>query len=232
MDRYLLLEYELEDYNYTPASTDNNGSHIAENYTTPFPMIDTFYELGDGKYPKKLDGFFVPPEQSKYATYMYDRCKRYAEGDHEDRFQAKFKDAWLARFKRAWASFVRDVHFHFMISKFDVFDRQLYDMDIDRKENADLIGWVDNRKYHINLFIGSKNGRKNLERKIKRKNNNAIDIIVPLNPVGFKNNVKTEDGTIWLYSTLHIKAIEDLIYNDKSKTTLPDELTEVMLKNR
>lgn len=231
MDRYLLLENELEDYNYEPADNHENGSHIAENYTTPIPLIDTFYELGEGNYPQNTDGFFVPPEQSEYAEYMYRRCRKYAEGDHEERFKPKFKSAWIARFERAWASFVRDVHFYFMTSAFDVFDKQLYDTDIDRKKNADLVGLKNNKTYHISLFVGSRKGTKNLKRKIRTKNNKAIDIIVPLKPSGFRNDVETNGDTIWLYSTLHIKAIEELIKENKSKTMLPDEKTKITLQN-
>lgn len=230
MDRYRLLEKELRDYGYMTAERNKNGYHIAENYGTPYPMLDTFYELGEGKYPENNDGFFLPPEQKEYVDYMFERCQRYAEGEHEDRFSERYRDGWIERFKRAWASFVRDVHFSFLSSSKNIFENQSYSIQEDRNDNADLIGFNNDTTYHVSLFIDSRRGRENLNRKIQNKKNELTkNLIVPLRPDGAKYVVKTEMERIWLYSNSHIDAIEELLSTSNTTVLLDDSKTEVEL---
>ena len=230
MERYRLLEKKLRDYDYETSERNQNGYHIAENHGTPYPMIDTFYELGEGKYPENNDGFFLPPEQKEYVNYMFKRCQRYAEGKHEERFTEKYRDGWIERFKRSWASFVRDVHFSFLSSAKNVFEKQRYTLKEDIENNADLIGVKGNVDYRVSLFIDSKKGRKNLNRKIKDDYDRITkDLIVPLRPDGVKYIVQTQTDKLWLYSNTHIIAVRTLINSTKSSILLEDEKTKIEL---
>lgn len=231
MDRYRLLEKELRDYKYTTATRNENGYHIAENYGTPYPMLDTFYELGEGKYPENNEGFFLPPEQEKYVNYMFERCQRYAEGEHESRFTERYRDGWIERFRRSWASFVRDVHFSFLCSSDGVFDQQRYTIYDDKNKKADLIGVKNDTSYRVSLFIDSKKGRENLNRKIGDNTKGEItrDLIVPLRPNGAKYMVQTQNDKLWLYSNSHIDAVKKLLRESKNSVLLEDEKTEVEL---
>lgn len=230
MDRYRLLEKELRDYNYETAERNENGYHIAENYGTPYPMLDTFYELGEGKYPENTDGFFLPPEQEEYVNYMFERCQRYAEGEHEERFTERYRDGWIERFKRSWASFVRDVHFSFLSSAKNVFEKQEYTIEGDKNKNADLIGVNRNINYRVSLFIDSRKGRQNLNRKIGDNNDEITkDLIVPLRPNGAKYIVQTQTDKLWLYSNSHIEGVRSIINSTETSVILDDEKTEIEL---
>lgn len=215
MQRHNLLEEDLQDYLYESSESDKNGSHIAENYTTPYPMVLTYYEVGEGQYPEKEDGYFLPAEQNDFVSRMFDKCQKYAEGEHADRFSDKHEPGWRERFKRAWASFTRDVHFRFMVSNGRVFDKVHYSIERDRKSKIDLTGYLNGIEYHMHLFVNSASGRKNLRRKINNKSSEATDILVPLSPNGYKKTVRTRGDNLWLYSHQHIESLKDVVHGEE-----------------
>lgn len=217
MERHELLEEDLKDYSYQTAESNKNGSHIAENHTTPYPMVSTYYEIGEGQYPDEQDGYFLPAEQQEFVKEMCQKCQKYAEGIHNDRFSERNNPGWKERFKRSWASFTRDVHFRFLVSSNFVFDTVEYSIKRDRKDNIDLIGHLSNKEYHMHLFIDSSKGRQNLERKISNKSSNAVDILVPLNPNGYKKVIETESDNLWLYTREHVESVREIVNGEDEK---------------
>lgn len=232
MDRSDILEDELKDYSYFQSKNKQNGHHIAENHNTPYPMIDLFYEMGDGHYPDSDKGYFSPPEQDEFADQMFQTCRIYAEGEDEYFFRDRFRNGWIERFRRAWASFVRDVQFAFLCSKYDVFDEQHYSTDMDKKQNTDLSGIKGGIQYRISLFIDSKKGRKNFKKKEKPQvQRREFRVEVPLSPKGHKKVVSTRSDDLWLYGREHIEGLKSTINQDIMKYTLSDEITKIQAYN-
>lgn len=231
MLRYELLEEDLKDYNYQTAEPSKNGDHIAENYTTPYPMVKTYYEVGEGQYPNRQDGYFVPAGQDEFVTKMYDKCLKYSEGEHSKRFKNRHRPAWEERFRRSWASFTRDVHFSFLMASSNIFENTKYSIEEDRKNNADLICEIDDEVYYINLFIDSQKGREKLEQKLN-SGKDRNDIIVPLNPKGYKKTIRTKGDDLWLFSNEHINKIHNLIRKGDNEAIIEHRIENTKIEIR
>jgi hypothetical protein len=194
---------------------------------TPEPMVEVFYNMGDGDFPADPDGDFEPPDQDEFAIEAYERFKRKSE--NKEAFRDENRNAWIKRLKNAWASLIRDVHFSFMMyeeqSSANCFDEVEFDKQKDIEEGIDFLVKNDGVEYHINLFINSKKSRRFLDKKKKYRqpSTDAVAIEVPMQFYGDqKKSIQTEGSELWLYSEEHINGVKEIVLGDEDKVTRND----------
>lgn len=203
----------------------SNSDYINEvdHSETPEPMAYVFYRMSNGDFPEDNNGEFEPPKQNEYAEYAYNYFKENSD-DETEIFDEKYKEAWMQRLKNTWASLIRDVHFSFMMFKRqkenNPFNDVEFDVEKDVEEGVDFIVEEDEKEYHINLFVNSKKSQEFVNKKKKNrhpdKEDNVIEIEVPLDIDGEKKEINTSGSDLWLFSDKHVNAIENLIKNDKT----------------
>lgn len=189
---------------------------------TPEPMAYVFYRISDGEFPEDKNGDFEPPGQHEYAKYAFNYFKENCDEDTEI-FDEKYKQAWMQRLKNTWASLIRDVHFSFMMFKRNkennTFHEVDFDIEKDVEEGVDFMIKEDEKEYHINLFVNSSKSQSFVDQKKKSrhpdKNDNVVEIEVPLDMNGEKKEIETKGSDLWLFSEKHINAIENLIKHNK-----------------
>lgn len=191
---------------------------------TPRPIVELFYEFGDGDFPNDQNAYLEPVRQDLYAHAAYMYCKRHTDNPHN--FREETKNAWLQRFKKAWASITRDLHFSYMMLEYqaehDLYDGAYFSLDKDINEGADFIV-VQDREYHINLFVDSNKSRKFVDKKKSHRQGNKkpIDLEVPMTFNGTKKSLKTSKDDIWLYCDKHVEAVDTVV-----NTLDTDEVTD------
>lgn len=221
-----LEEFLKENVNLDIISGASNMDEV-DMTETPKPMVEVFYNMGDGDFPEDPKGDFHPPDQEEFAVGAYRRFKQ--KSDNKEAFREENREAWIKRLKNAWASLVRDVHFSFMMyeeqSSTNCFDEVKFDKQKDIEEGIDFLIKNEGVEYHINLFINSKKSRRflNKKKKYRQPSTNAVAIEVPMQFYGEqKKSIQTEGSELWLYSEEHIDGIKEIVLGDKEKVTRND----------
>lgn len=190
---------------------------------TPIPILRIFYNMCEGTYPDDMDGSIYPPEQDEFVEEAYSTCKKYAEGDDSKMFTEEFRDSWESRFSKAWVSFIREIHFSFLIQDNYDYDDITYRLE-DDLNGVDLQISSESNKYLINIFINTKKSERFLSTKKKSRHNiDGTDIYVPLNPGGIKTEIKTRKDTVWLYHQKHAEAVDKIITEDEEQVWFENE---------
>lgn len=201
---------------------------------TPQPIVEVFYDLGDGSYPEDQDGDFEPPDKSAFVEHAY---KRFKNSTEDDAFRKENREAWYKRLEKAWASLVRDVHFSYMMFQeqetTECFDDVEFDMERDIEEGVDFVVEKDEKEYHINLFIESQKSRKFIKRKEKYRQpeSDAVGIEVPMHIWGAKRKEfeTKSDENMWLYTEEHVNGIKQIVLGNEDEV-IDDENGKVLCK--
>lgn len=215
---------ENTDIKFSRGTPDNMD--IVDNTRPPIPMVEIFYQLGEGEFPQNEDGDFKPPDQGEFANHAYYIFKNNSTND--EAFREETKRAWMKRLRRTWSSVVRDVHFSFMMyeeqNSSNSFDNISFDIEQDVNDGIDFLIEDNSRKYEINLFVDTSNSRKFLNKKKDHRhdNNDSVEVSVPMKPDGVKKTVSTQGRDLWLYSDEHIEGVKKLIKEDKDEIRSDD----------
>ena len=120
--------------------------------------------------------------------------------ENKNNFTDKVKNSLRslqARAFRAYPSFVRDVHFYYILVESEMFDRVFYHPEVDVKYGIDFVVRYKDKNFGVNCYIEtprSQQGRKKKQfRHSKVKKLIHIDL-----PVHFKGSKKC--GQFYLYS--------------------------------
>jgi len=120
--------------------------------------------------------------------------------ENKNNFSDKVKNslqALQARAFRAYPSFVRDVHFYFILVESKMFDRVFYHPEVDVKYGIDFIVRYKDKNYGVNCYIDTPRSHQGREKKQFRHSKVKKLIHIDL-PVHFKGSKKC--GQFYLYS--------------------------------
>lgn len=136
--------------------------------------------------------------------------------ENKNNFTDKVKKslrALQARAFRAYPSFVRDVHFYYVLVESEMFDRVLYHPDIDIKYGIDFVVRYKEKNFGVNCYIDTPRSQQGREKKQFRhsKVKNLIHIDLP---VHFKGSKKC--GQFYLYSQRELSQLLKILNENNS----------------
>ncbi len=152
--------------------------------TMPPMFIYSFYRF--------IAQFRRLPDQSEFWQFYLT--------ENQANFTEQIKNhlsALQARAFRAYPSFVRDVHFYYLLAESREFDRVLYHPDIDVKYGIDFIVQYRGQYFGVNCYISTPRSFQGREKKQFRHAKLTRLVLVDL-PVHFKGSKKC--GPFYLYS--------------------------------
>lgn len=137
--------------------------------------------------------------------------------------QAKFTDqitshlsALQARAYRAYPSFVRDVHFYYILVESQWFDRVIYHPTIDVKYGIDFIVQYRQQYFGVNCYISTPRSFQGREKKQFRHKKLSRLVLIDL-PVHFKGSKKC--GPFYLYSQRELNQLVALLNQHQSPSS-------------
>lgn len=132
------------------------------------------------------------PTQIEFWNFYYQENKN----NFTDKVKKSLR-ALQARAFRAYPSFVRDIHFYYVLIESEMFDRVLYHPDIDIKYGIDFVVRYKEKNYGINCYIDTPRSHQGREKKQFRHEKLKKLILINL-AVNFKGSKKC--GPFYLYS--------------------------------
>lgn len=152
--------------------------------TMPPMFIDSFYKFV-AHYNR------IPPQTEFWNFYCH---------ENKDNFTDKLKKslrALQARAFRAYPSFVRDIHFYYVLAESNLFDRVFYHPEVDVKYGIDFVVRHKEKNFGVNCYIDTPRSHQGREKKQFRHGKPKNLILIDL-PVNFKGSKKC--GQFYLYS--------------------------------
>lgn len=158
--------------------------NVMEWKTKPPPFIYAFYNFvaENNRIPKQLEywGFYYTQNRNNFSEYI-----------------KKNITLLKARCMRAFPSFVRDIHFYYILKESKRFDEVKYHPKIDIEYGIDFVVKYRGKRFGINCFIDTERSKKGRGKKKFRHSPVTKIVLVDL-PVNFKG-CKT-CGQFFLYS--------------------------------
>ncbi|MFZ5517907.1 MAG: hypothetical protein ACOY90_14780 [Candidatus Zhuqueibacterota bacterium] len=149
------------------------------------------------------------PEQLEYWGYYYTRNKNnFSEYIHKNIQLLK------ARCLRAFPSFVRDIHFYYILQESNCFDAVSYHPKIDVEYGIDFVVTYRGRRFGINCFINTLRSKKGRGKKVSRHNPVTHISLVDL-PVHFKGSKTC--GQFYLYSERELQTLISILSKNFSQ---------------
>jgi len=143
------------------------------------------------------------PEQLEFWGYYYTRNKAsFSEYIHKNIQLLK------ARCLRAFPSFVRDIHFYYILKESKCFDAVSYHPKIDVEYGIDFVVTYRGKRFGINCFINTIRSKKGRGKKALRHNPVTHISLVDL-PVHFKGSKTC--GQFYLYSERELQALISIL---------------------
>lgn len=133
----------------------------------------------------------VPTQAEFWNFYCHENKTNFS-----DKVKKSFR-ALQARAFRAYPSFVRDVHFYYILAESQMFDRVFYHPEVDVKYGIDFIVRYKDKNFGVNCYIDTPRSHQGREKKQFRHEKIKKLILINL-PVNFKGSKKC--GQFFLYS--------------------------------
>jgi len=118
------------------------------------------------------------------------------KNNFSDKVKKSFR-ALQARAFRAYPSFVRDVHFYYVLAESGMFDQVFYHPEVDVKYGIDFVVRYKEKNFAVNCYIDTPRSHQGREKKQFR--HSKVKKLIPIDlPVHFKGSKKC--GQFYLYS--------------------------------
>ncbi len=158
------------------------------------------------------------PTQAEFWSFYYH--------ENKTQFSDKVKQnlqSLQARVYRAYPSFVRDVHFYYILAESEIFSQVIYHPEIDIKYGIDFIVRYKERCFGVNCYIDPPRSHQGREKKQFRHESTKKLILINL-PVNFKGSKKC--GQFYLYSQRELIQLISILdqnrFNIKSNPDQPN----------
>ncbi|MDZ7334535.1 MAG: hypothetical protein ONB32_05185 [candidate division KSB1 bacterium] len=174
--------------------------------TMPPMFIYSFYRF--------IAKFHRLPNQAEFWQFYLD--------ENQSLFSEQIKShlsALQARAFRAYPSFVRDVHFYYILAESDYFDQVLYHPEIDVKYGIDFIIKYKHQYFGVNCYISTPRSFQGREKKRFRHEKLSRLVLVDL-PVHFKGSKKC--GPFYLYSQRELNQLIAILNQHGSHSGVGD----------
>ena len=163
--------------------------------TMPPPFINSFYNFiaEQNRIPEQLEfwGYYYTQNKNDFSDYI-----------HKNIVLLK------ARCMRAFPSFVRDIHFYYILDESKKFESVSYHPKIDIQYGIDFVVRYGGRLFGINCFINTTRSQKGRDKKQFRHPPVTKIVLVDL-PVNFKG-CKT-CGQFFLYSQRELQQLISIL---------------------
>jgi len=167
------------------------------------------------KPPSFILSFYKFVYYKKRIPHQIEFWKYYSEENKND-FSENIKQylpALKARCYRAYPSFVRDIHFYYLMVESNLFEQVLYHPEIDIKYGIDFVVRYKEKNFGINCYIDTPRSQQGREKKQFRhsKVKNLIHIDLPVHFKGCK-----KCGQFYLYSQRELSQLLKILNENNS----------------